>query len=187
MKIYYNLLVTWPAVGLQLLRCRTCVPLLKFRMSHCANARVVLYMIQVYFLSDYGLDDRWSRFNPQQRWKIYPLAFVSRLAMGPTQPPNQCVSGVLSHGVKCSQGLTLTTYPHLVARSWWAGAIPPLPSAPLWCVVGLLYFSLLTFMFFFPLSFLILIYICSTLLPSVNIFWAWLEPSVRLCSGGWFC
>jgi hypothetical protein len=43
---------------------------------------------------------------------------VSRPALGPTQPPVQWVPGVLSPGVKRGRGVTLTTYPHLVPRSW---------------------------------------------------------------------
>jgi hypothetical protein len=45
-----------------------------------------------------------------------PLASVSRPALGPTQPPVQCATGVFSRGVKCDRGVTLTTYPHLVPR-----------------------------------------------------------------------
>jgi hypothetical protein len=41
---------------------------------------------------------------------------VSGLALGPTQPPVQWVSGVLSLGVKRGRGVTLTAYPHLVPR-----------------------------------------------------------------------
>jgi hypothetical protein len=43
---------------------------------------------------------------------------VSRPALGPTQPPVQWVPGVLSLGVKCGRGVTLTTHPHLLPRSW---------------------------------------------------------------------
>jgi hypothetical protein len=37
-------------------------------------------------------------FDPQQRQKIFPLASVSRPALRTTQPPAQCVLGVLSWG-----------------------------------------------------------------------------------------
>jgi hypothetical protein len=42
---------------------------------------------------------------------------VSRLALGPTQPPIQLVPGVLSFGVKCGRGVTVTTHTHLMTRS----------------------------------------------------------------------
>jgi hypothetical protein len=48
---------------------------------------------------------------------IFPVASVSRPALGPTQPPVQCVPGVLSPGVKRGWGVTLITRPHLVPRS----------------------------------------------------------------------
>jgi hypothetical protein len=51
------------------------------------------------------------------RGSIFPPASVSRLALGPTQPPAQWVPGVLSTGLKCGWGVTLNTYPHLVLRS----------------------------------------------------------------------
>jgi hypothetical protein len=56
-----------------------------------------------------------SGFDPRQR--IFPLASVSRPALGSTQPPVQWVPGVLSPGVKCGRGVMLTTHPHLVPRS----------------------------------------------------------------------
>jgi hypothetical protein len=48
---------------------------------------------------------------------FFPLASVSRPALGPTQPPVQWVAGVLSPGLKRGRGVTLTTHPHLVPRS----------------------------------------------------------------------
>jgi hypothetical protein len=58
-----------------------------------------------------------SGFDPRQRQRIFPLASVSRPALGPTQTPVQWVTGVLSPGVKRGRGVTLTTHPHLVPRS----------------------------------------------------------------------
>jgi hypothetical protein len=49
--------------------------------------------------------------------RILPLASVSIPALGPTQPPVQWVPGVLSPGLKCGRGETLSTHPHLVPRS----------------------------------------------------------------------
>jgi hypothetical protein len=57
------------------------------------------------------------RFDPLQGQWIFPLASVSRPALGSTQPPVQWVPEVLSLGVKHSRGVTLTTRPHLVPRS----------------------------------------------------------------------
>jgi hypothetical protein len=57
-------------------------------------------------VSDYRLDDR---FDLRQGQRNFPLASVSRPALGPTQPPVQCILGVLPPGVKSDQGVTLTT------------------------------------------------------------------------------
>jgi hypothetical protein len=43
--------------------------------------------------------------------RIYPLASVSRPALGSTQPTVQWVPGVLSPGAKRGQGMTLSTHP----------------------------------------------------------------------------
>jgi hypothetical protein len=59
---------------------------------------------------DYGLDD--LGFDPQQGKRIFLLASVSRLALGPTQPPIQWAPGV-----KRGLGVMLTIHPHLVPRS----------------------------------------------------------------------
>jgi hypothetical protein len=55
-------------------------------------------------VSDYGLDDREIGFDPRRGQRIFPLASVSRPALGPTQPPVQRVPGVLSPGVKARPG-----------------------------------------------------------------------------------
>jgi hypothetical protein len=65
-------------------------------------------------VSDYGLDDRGS--IPSRVERIFPLASVSRPALGQTQPPVKWVPGVLSPGVK--RGVKRTTHRHPVLRSW---------------------------------------------------------------------
>jgi hypothetical protein len=69
-----------------------------------------------------------SKFVPRQRQKIFHLASVSRPALGPTQPPVQWVPWVLSPGVKRGRGVTLTTHPHLVPRSWMSRSYTSSPS-----------------------------------------------------------
>jgi hypothetical protein len=59
-------------------------------------------------LSDYGLDDRGS--IPGRGNGLFHR-HVFRPALRPTQPPVQWVPGVLSQGVKCGRGETLTTHP----------------------------------------------------------------------------
>jgi hypothetical protein len=86
-----------------------------------------------------GWTTGWSRFNPQQEHINFPLASVSRQALGPTQPPVRLVPEVLTPGVKHSRGMMLTTHPHLVPRSWMSCSYTS-PQAPPWCVAGLLYF-----------------------------------------------
>jgi hypothetical protein len=49
--------------------------------------------------------------------RIFPVASVSRPALGPTQSPVQWVPGVLCPGLKRVRGVTLTTRPYLLQRS----------------------------------------------------------------------
>jgi len=58
---------------------------------------------------------------------------LSRLALGPIEPPVQWVQG-LSQGVKCGWGVLLTTHPLLVPWSWKSRVIL-LPT--LWATPGL--------------------------------------------------
>jgi hypothetical protein len=52
----------------------------------------------------YGLDDRAIEVRSPAGARIFPLASVSRPALGPTQPPVQWVPGVLSLGGKARPG-----------------------------------------------------------------------------------
>jgi hypothetical protein len=94
-------------------------------------------------VSDYRLDDRAIEVDPRQRRKNFPLASVSRPALGPTQPPVQWVLEVLSSGLKRGRGVTLTTHPHLVPRSRMSGVGDILhpPSAIMACSGTALAFS----------------------------------------------
>jgi hypothetical protein len=61
----------------------------------------------VIIVSGYGIDGRAIQVRSPAE------ATESRPALGPTQLPVQWVPGVLSPGVKCGHGLTLTAHPHL--------------------------------------------------------------------------
>jgi hypothetical protein len=68
-------------------------------------------------VSDYGLDDRAIGVRSRQGQMIFPLSSVPRPALGPTQPPVQWVTGVLSPGVKARPGRDADHSLHLVPRS----------------------------------------------------------------------
>jgi hypothetical protein len=98
--------------------------------------------VNVLYVPDFLRNGR-SRFDPRQGQTIFPLASVSRPAVGPTQPLVQWVPGVPSPGVKRGRGVTLTTHPIYCRGREWVGAIPPLPpSASMACSeTALLYFT----------------------------------------------
>jgi hypothetical protein len=79
-------------------------------------------------------DDRGS--IPDRGISIFPLISVSRPALKPTQPPIHFVLGVLSPGVKRDRGVTLTTLPHLVPRSWMSRSYT---SSPPCTTIGVLW------------------------------------------------
>jgi hypothetical protein len=79
--------------------------------------RTCTYQLKAFSVVSCKRIDLWfSTFLLSQ--KIFPLTSVSRPALGPTQPPVQWVPGVLSRGVNRGRGVTLTTHPHLMSRSW---------------------------------------------------------------------
>jgi hypothetical protein len=95
----------------------------------------------VSIVSGYGLDDRAIEVRSPAEAKGFFLYPLSRLALGPTQPPVQCVPGVLSSGAMRGWGETLTTHPIWCRGREWVGAIPLLPQEPPWSVAGLIYFT----------------------------------------------
>jgi hypothetical protein len=68
-------------------------------------------------VSDCGLDNRAIGVRSPAGQRIFPLASVSRPALGPTQPPVLCVPGVLSPGVKARPGRDTDHSPTSVPRS----------------------------------------------------------------------
>jgi hypothetical protein len=94
-------------------------------------------------VSNCGLDDRGS--IPDRGIGFFFEPPASRPALGPTQPPIQWVSGVLSQGVKYGRGVTLTTHPYLVLRlSMSRSYISSPPHVPPWRVAVSLYFYFFT-------------------------------------------
>jgi hypothetical protein len=87
-----------------------------FRWTHCTQSESFGRLMpgsrgsSVSLVSYYGLDDR--------AIDVRSPASVSRPDLRPTQPPVQWVLGVLSPGVKRGWGVTLTTHPNLLPRSW---------------------------------------------------------------------
>jgi hypothetical protein len=86
------------------------------------------------------LQIRQPGFNPQQEQRIFPLA--SYVQTSSVAHPASCPmdSRILSPGVKCSWGVTLTTQPIWCRGQEWVGDIRPLPCSTCMAVEGQLYF-----------------------------------------------
>jgi hypothetical protein len=89
--------------------------------GHITSSQNFLFHVRVTPISAqsvYGLEDRAIGVrSPAETKRTFPLASVSRSALGPSQPRVEWVSGVLSPGVKRGLGVTLTTRSHLMPRS----------------------------------------------------------------------
>jgi hypothetical protein len=74
----------------------------------------------------YGPDDQ--EFESHQRLGIFLFTIMSRLALGPTQPPIQCIPGALSLGVKwlgCEADHSPPSSAE-VKNAWGCTPIPPI-------------------------------------------------------------
>jgi hypothetical protein len=80
-------------------------------------------------VSGYGLDDQAIEVrSPAEMKGFFPVASVSRPALGPTQTPVQWVPGVLSPGLKRGWGVMLTTHPYVVPTSRISGSYTSSPT-----------------------------------------------------------
>ena len=94
-------------------------------LQHSMGRDNVVSIVTCYGLEGPGIESRWGRNFPH----------LSRLALGPGAHPDSCaMNGCrVFPGGKGGRGVTLTTHPHLVPRSWKSRAIPLLP---LWAHVA---------------------------------------------------
>jgi hypothetical protein len=85
------------------------------------------------YLSGYSEGLRVGRpgFHSRQEQEIFLFSTVSRLALGPTQPPIQWVLGAFSPGAK-RPGREANHSPLSSAEVKNGGAIPPLQNTPPW-------------------------------------------------------
>jgi hypothetical protein len=122
-------------------------------------------------VSYYGLDDRVTRVQSPAEAADFSCN-LSRLALGPTQPPIQWVPGVLSLGVKCDRGVTLITLPHLVPRLRMSRSCTySPPSSSMACSgIALLYF---TFLFYLTSENYLLSYIHSWMTDCFEVTVTW--------------
>jgi hypothetical protein len=105
----------------------------------------------VSIVSDYGVEV----LIPSKDERIFALASVSRPPLRPTQPSIQWIPRILSLGVKCIQGKTLTPHPHLVQRSRmsrsYTSSLPKRLRGVQWNS-----FTFLIFCFYLPICFFFL-------------------------------
>jgi hypothetical protein len=89
-------------------------------------------------VSGYGLEDRRSRFDPQQSRKNFSSSLC--VQTGSMAHPASCTmgTGILYQGLKRGRGVTLITHPHPIPRSKMSRSCTssPTPQAPPWRVVG---------------------------------------------------
>jgi hypothetical protein len=71
--------------------------IMQFCVSLCYFLSVTVHLIQLYFVH---VSAGRPGFDSRQGHRIYLFATVSRLALGPTQPPIHWVPGAISAGVK---------------------------------------------------------------------------------------
>jgi len=84
-------------------------------------------------------EEPYSEF--QKKKKRFLFFKTSRPALGSNQPPIQEVPCILPLS-KSSQGMKLTTHPHVVPKLRMSGIKPPLPCVPSWSTKGQLYMSI---------------------------------------------
>jgi hypothetical protein len=118
-----------------------------FFLFHPSSLSLLVFFLFPYFflsvcskeleqLSQYSvwLQTGQPGFDPRQRQTVFPLASVSRPALGPTQAPVQRVPGVMR-----GRGVTLTTHPLLEPRSRTSRSYNPLLVARM-TVAGQIYY-----------------------------------------------
>jgi hypothetical protein len=120
----------------------------------------------VSIMSGYGLDD----LAIQVRSLVKNFSSNLCVQTGSGAHPVSCTMAVFSPEVKRGRGVTLTTHPHLVPRSWVSRSYTASPPLRIYrCVVGLLYNELI------PTWECIVSY-----WTSINVFKNWLS-STSLC------
>jgi hypothetical protein len=107
----------WTLKGTQQKRLKIVLWLTLMDETKSSYRHVTTYPSQVHsFFNSYDLEERNQRatgVRSRQRQRIFPLASVSRPALGPTQSTSQWVPVLLSPGVQRGRGVTL---PSLVSR-----------------------------------------------------------------------